>query len=402
MSSAMPMGKLLLLIVLLAAVGQMTQTMYVPSIGAMADDFAVSPAWLQAVMACYLIPYGLSQFVYGPVSDRIGRKPVILFGLALFLVGTAITLLATSFAIFLLGSIVQGAGIGCGGAMARTLTRDCFAGAKLHRANSLVSMGLIFSPLVAPLLGGFLTEALHWRASYFFLLLLAVLVYTIMAWRFSETLPADLRQPGHFGARYRHVMRSRQFKGYLLCLITVFSGVSLFEAAAGVIMSDALGLSPSVISLLFVVPLPAYLVGSGLSSRLSESMGYYPTLTLGGVLALLGAGVIGLPGMLGDVSLYALVGGGCVYFAGAGILFPAASTGAINPFPHHAGTAGAILGGAQNLLAGLVTLAASSLGVASQLSLGIIMLTLATLASLGLVISYRAQAHDDADSVTVL
>ncbi|OOE95691.1 multidrug efflux MFS transporter EmrD [Salinivibrio sp. IB643] len=395
MSSAMPMGKLLLLIVMLAAVGQMTQTMYVPSIGVMATDFAVSASRLQAVMACYLIPYGLSQFIYGAVSDRVGRKPVILAGLVLFLVGTGVTLLVSSFNGFLIGSVVQGAGIGCGGAMARTLPRDCFSGAKLHRANSLVSMGLIFSPLLAPLLGGFLTEALNWRASYFFLLLLGIAVYAIMTLRFTETLPRESRQPGHFGTRYRHVMGSRRFRGYLLCLVTVFAGVSLFEAAAGVIMSDTMALSPRMISLLFVVPLPAYLVGAGLSSRFADSLGYYATLALGSVLALMGAGLITLPGLMGEVSLYALIGGGCVYFAGAGILFPAASTGAISPFPHHAGTAGAILGGTQNLLAGVVTLVASQLGVASQLSLGAIMLILGTLATIGLFISYHAETHGD-------
>lgn len=395
MSSAMPMGKLLLLIVMLAAVGQMTQTMYVPSIAAMAADFSVSPALLQAVMACYLIPYGLSQFIYGPISDRIGRKPVILAGLALFLVGTGITLLAHSYTWFLVGSVVQGAGIGCGGAMARTLTRDCFSGAKLHRANSLVSMGLIFSPLMAPLLGGYLTEVLNWRASYFFLLLLAIVVYAVMALRFTETLPQEARQPGNFIGRYRHVMSSRRFRGYLLCLITVFSGVSVFEAAAGVIMSDGLHLSPTLISVLFVAPLPAYLVGSGLSSRFADTIGYYATLTLGSVMALMGAGILVVSGLMGEISVYSLIGGGCVYFAGAGVLFPAASTGALSPFPYHAGTAGAILGGAQNLLAGLVTLAASRLGVASQLSLGSMMLALGILASIGLMMSYRADQHGD-------
>ena len=77
-SSSANMAKLLFLIIILTAVGQMTQTMYVPSIAAMATDFAVQPTYLQAVMAAYLIPYGLSQFVYGPLSDRIGRRPVII------------------------------------------------------------------------------------------------------------------------------------------------------------------------------------------------------------------------------------------------------------------------------------------------------------------------------------
>ncbi|MCG6291476.1 MFS transporter, partial [Vibrio vulnificus] len=77
MSASFPLAKLTFLIAILTAVGQMTQTMYVPSIGHMASEFLVSPAALQAVMACYLIPYGLSQFVYGPLSDRLGRKPII-------------------------------------------------------------------------------------------------------------------------------------------------------------------------------------------------------------------------------------------------------------------------------------------------------------------------------------
>ena len=83
MSATSPIFKFTFLVAILTAVGQMTQTMYVPSIGQMANEFLVSPASLQAVMACYLIPYGLSQFVYGPLSDRIGRKPIILGGLAI-------------------------------------------------------------------------------------------------------------------------------------------------------------------------------------------------------------------------------------------------------------------------------------------------------------------------------
>lgn len=144
MSSKFPLAKLTFLIAILTAVGQMTQTMYVPSIGQMAQEFRVNPAMLQAVMACYLIPYGLSQFVYGPLSDKLGRKPIILVGLAIYLVGAVISLFAHSFELFLLGSFIQGAGIGSGGAMSRTLSRDCFSGEELHRANSIISMCVIF------------------------------------------------------------------------------------------------------------------------------------------------------------------------------------------------------------------------------------------------------------------
>lgn len=390
MSSAVPLSKLLLLIVMLAAVGQMTQTMYVPSMSLMAGDFGVPSAALQAVMASYLIPYGLSQFIYGPLSDKHGRKPIILSGLTLFLIGTGVTLLTQTYAVFLAGTFIQGAGIGCGGAMARTLTRDCFSGDRLHRANSLVSMGLIFSPLLAPLLGGYLSTVLNWRASYFFLLILACVVYVLMAFSYRETLPKSARTAGKFMARYQYVLSSQRFCGYLLCLITVFSGVSVFEAAAGVLLGDTLKLSPTTVSLLFIAPLPAYLLGSWLSNRIAIWRGYQQSLNFGAAMTILGATCVLLPGLHYGIDVYSLIGGACIYFLGAGVLFPAASTGALAPFPHHAGTAGALLGGVQNLAAGLVTLMASFLSAESQRPLGLLMLAMSVLAALGLIWAYKA------------
>ena len=134
---------LFFLTILMVAVGQMTQTLYVPSIAMMAGDFNVASGQLQAVMACYLIPYGLSQFVYGPLSDRIGRRPVLLIGMMVFLVGTLTIQLIPSFTALLIGSLIQGLGTGAGGAMSRTVMRDRYSGAELNRANSLVSMGVI-------------------------------------------------------------------------------------------------------------------------------------------------------------------------------------------------------------------------------------------------------------------
>lgn len=160
---------LFFLTILMVAVGQMTQTLYVPSIPMMAGDFHVASGQLQAVMACYLIPYGLSQFVYGPLSDRIGRRPVLIIGMMIFLVGTLTIQLIPSFTALLAGSLIQGLGTGAGGAMSRTVMRDRYSGAELNRANSLVSMGVIFSPLLAPVLGGWLTELFNWRAGYWFL-----------------------------------------------------------------------------------------------------------------------------------------------------------------------------------------------------------------------------------------
>jgi DHA1 family 2-module integral membrane pump EmrD-like MFS transporter len=393
-SSSAKMAKLLFLIVILTAVGQMTQTMYVPSIAAMSQDFAVQPSYLQAVMAAYLIPYGLSQFIYGPLSDRIGRRPVILIGMGIFLLGTLAALFAPSFELFLLASFIQGAGTGCAGAMSRTVTRDCYDGAALHRANSLVSMGVIFSPLLAPVIGGYLTIAFDWKASYVFLLILGAFVTLTMMLLFTETLPVENRRHERVSDSYRYVLSNHQFQGYVFCLVATFAGIAVFEAAAGVLLGSVLQLDAKTVSWLFVLPLPGYLFGAWLSANLVPRIGHRRLMDIGMVAMVAGGLVIFIPGISGLVTVTSLIGGGFISFIGAGIIYPAATTAAIQPFPQHAGTAGAILGGMQNLGAGLATLAASLMGAEDQFNLGSVMMVASLLVVLSIIWVRRSNHHD--------
>ncbi|MGD8110168.1 multidrug efflux MFS transporter EmrD [Vibrio sp. TRT 21S02] len=397
MSASSNVIKLTFLIAILTAVGQMTQTMYVPSIGHMAKEFLVSPAALQAVMACYLIPYGLSQFIYGPLSDRLGRKPIIISGLVIYILGTLLALFAHQYEWFLAGSFIQGVGIGCGGAMSRTLTRDCFSGNELHRVNSLISMCVIFSPLLAPVLGGYLTEVFGWRSSYLFLALFGIAVVITMATSFNETLPIEKRKYERVTDSYRFVLSSKRFQGYLLCLVATFAGVAVFEAAAGVLLAGVLKLPATIVSILFVLPIPGYLIGAGLSSYIARKRSEKASLIVGLVAIMVGSLIVLIPGMLGMTTALTLVGGATVYFLGAGILFPAATTGALSPYPYHAGTGGAILGGMQNLGAGIATLIASAIPATDQMPVGAIMAVMSIIALLGLI--RVAKTHDSSSQM---
>lgn len=247
---------LLLMLVLLVAVGQMAQTIYIPAIADMAVALNVREGAVQSVMAAYLLTYGISQLFYGPLSDRVGRRPVILVGMSIFMLATLVAITTHSLPVLIAASAMQGMGTGVGGVMARTLPRDLYEGAQLRHANSLLNMGILVSPLIAPLLGGILDTLWSWRACYAFLLVLCAGVTFSMAKWMPETRPEGAPRTKLL-ASYKTLFGTGAFNCYLLMLIGGLAGIAVFEACSGVLMGAVLGLSSMAVSILFILPIPA-------------------------------------------------------------------------------------------------------------------------------------------------
>jgi DHA1 family 2-module integral membrane pump EmrD-like MFS transporter len=150
------------------------------------------------------------------------------------------------------------------------------------------------------------------------------------------------------------------------------------------------------------MPIPGYLLGAGFSSMLAKRYGTQAAFKFGLAAIVLGSVVVLVPGLQGATDAWTLTFGSTIYFLGAGVLFPAATTGALTPFPNHAGTGGAVLGGMQNLGAGLATLGASVIPASSQLPLGVIMLIMALLAMWGLHIANRDRGHDNSNDAVMV
>lgn len=252
---------LLLMLVLLVAVGQMAQTIYIPAIADMAVALNVREGAVQSVMAAYLLTYGISQLFYGPLSDRVGRRPVILVGMSIFMLATLVAITTHSLPVLIAASAMQGMGTGVGGVMARTLPRDLYEGAQLRHANSLLNMGILVSPLIAPLLGGILDTLWSWRACYAFLLVLCAGVTFSMAKWMPETRPEGAPRTKLL-ASYKTLFGTGAFNCYLLMLIGGLAGIAVFEACSGVLMGAVLGLSSMAVSILFILPIPAAFFGA--------------------------------------------------------------------------------------------------------------------------------------------
>lgn len=382
---------IMLMLILLIAVGQMTQTIYIPALAGMARDFAVREGAVQGVMAAYLLTYGLSQLIYGPLSDRIGRRPVIVAGMLIYIAATLLALFSRQLPVLVAASALQGMGTGVAGVMCRTMPRDLYEGGELRHANSVLNMGILVSPLLAPLIGGILETIWNWRACYAFLLALC-LVVTWNIWRsMPETRPEQSNRPKLL-ASYRQLLGSLSFDCYLLMLMGGLAGIAVFESSSGVLLGAVLGLPSVVVSILFILPIPAAFFGAWVAGRRNAR---FSTLMWQSVSCCLLAGLLmWLPAWFDVMNVWTLLVPAALFFFGAGMLFPLATSGAMEPFPVLAGTAGALVGGLQNIASGTLAWFSAMLPQTSQSSSGMLMTAMGLLiAGCWLALAQRARHH---------
>ncbi|NHB92086.1 multidrug efflux MFS transporter EmrD [Photorhabdus cinerea] len=383
---------LLLILIALAAVGQMTQTIYVPVIADIAKDFNMPTGSVQRVMAAYLFSYGLSQLFYGPLSDQIGRRPVILAGMVIFLFATVCALFSPNLDVLVVASALQGLGTGVAGVMSRTMPRDLYTGTALRYANSLLNMGILVSPLLAPMIGGVIAHFFGWRSCYLFLLILCAGVVYYVFCKLPETRPQQIEKRKMFTS-FRHLLSNGSFTSYLMMLIGGLSGITVFEASSGVLMGGVLGLNSITVSILFILPIPAAFFGAWYAGR--ERKPFYNLMWHSVICCLLAGVLMWLPGWFGVMNIWTLLVPAALFFFGAGMLFPLATTGAMEPFPYLAGAAGALVGGLQNVGSGVATWLSAMLPQNGQFSVGMLMFFMSILILLcWLPLAHRMQHQE--------
>jgi MFS transporter, DHA1 family, multidrug resistance protein len=354
---------LTLLLSLLTGLGPLTMDMYLPSLPAIGQALDASPAQVQLTISSYLIGFAVGQIVYGPISDRLGRRPVILAALVLYSVATIFCALAQSIETLIAVRFVQAlGGAGCI-VLARAAVRDIYSGVRAGRELSLMGSITAFAPIVAPAIGGVLQSTFGWRASFILLVVFAV-VAGLTAARF---LPETLRQrtPGPFsfaamGALYRSVLANRGFIAHLGIIATTFVGLFAWISGAPFVMQGVYGMTPVAFGATYAVCAAGYMVGAYTAVRIVMRLGLDRTIGIGtGVMA---AGGLAMAAAiaLGLTHVGWLVGTMTIYLAGMGLALPQTQAGALTPFPDRAGTASSLLGFAQQSSAAI---AAAAIGL---------------------------------------
>lgn len=365
-------GWLIALLTALAALGQFASSAYLPSMPAMEVSLNASASAVQLTMTAYLAAFALMQLVYGPISDRFGRRPVMLWGGVLFIIGSLLCMVAPTIEVVILGRAVQAIGACAGVVASRAVTRDLFEGAELTRVNAAIAMAFSLVPAVAPLAGGGLQMLAGWPGSFAAAALFGVLVLIPVVVYLRETNRSTIERLdfGSVWAGYREVAAHPQFRAYALTTSAVMGGLFAFlTGAPSVLVGDGPGqISPIEFGIYPALSIPGFII-SGLIVRKSVAKtGDAPLMKRGALFALLG-GVLMIAftmipiGTIGEVLIPMMV-----FVIGMGFVFSVGHAGALRHFKERAGTASALMGVCQIGTAALfsaIVAALAGLGVMS-------------------------------------
>src|SRR5215208_2539011 len=276
------------LLIVIAAVSTLGINMYLPSMPGMARAFSVDFTTIQLTLSLYLGAMALGQLIIGPLSDRFGRRPVLLLGLLIFVAGSVICLSAQSIGVLIFGRIVQAVG-GCAGiTLSRAIVRDLYGRNQVASMIAYVTMGMAVAPMIAPTIGGLLETLFGWRASFAFLIGFGGLALVFAYWRLRET---NHNRAGGESVRkllqgFSSLARSRQFWGYTLVTSFVSAMFFAFLAGAPYVMIELLGRSPAEYGLYFAMVPCGYILGNFTTGRMAATMGPNRMILAGTLLSL--------------------------------------------------------------------------------------------------------------------
>ena len=348
---------LTILLAALTAAGPLSTDMYIPSMPDIGRGLGASVAQVQLTISCYLIGFAIGQVLYGPLSDRHGRKPVLLGAIGLFVAASAACALAPSVELLIAARVAQAIGAAGLAVLARAIVRDLYEGPRAGRELSLMGAIMAIAPVVAPIVGGVVHAAAGWRSSFAILVVLgaaaAIAVYRALPETNTRLAPERVSLVS-IARSFRLFMDNRGFLAHLGMAALSYAGLFAWISASPFVLQDIHGLSPAAFGFTFAIGSLGFLAGTSLAARIVPRAGIDRTLGLGAFALAAGGVAMALAVASGCDNVATLVLPMALYLAGLGLTLPQAMAGALTPFPDHAGAASSMVGMAQQLAAALV------------------------------------------------
>ena len=330
-------------LICISAIGALALNIFLPSLPAMAKTFDITYATTTLSVTLFLAMNAVFQLFVGPLSDRFGRRPIVLGALLVFCLSSYGCILATSFEVFLVCRLFQSVVV-AGLVLSRAAIRDVHSQDKAASVLGYTTMGMAILPLVGPAVGGSLEVQFGWVASFWVLLGIGIFVLLVAYLDMGETNQHRTTSIGAQFRAYPELLKSRLFWGY--CLTATFSAGAYFAYLGGAayVGREIFGLSPAILGFYLGAPAIGYIIGNGLSGRLSTALGVNRMVLTGAIIT--------ATGLLLCISLFLFTTPipisffGCVCFMGVGngMVLPNAQSGMMSVRPHLAGSASGIGG----------------------------------------------------------
>lgn len=332
---------------LVAALAPLSIDMYLPSFPAIAEEFGATAAQIQLTLSGYMIGFTLGQLGYGPLSDRFGRKYVLLSGITIYVVMTVLCATASDAETLTVYRFFQAIGGGAGTVLSRAIVRDRYSGALMAKVMSLLLTMILFAPMIAPVIGGYVLIWFGWRAVFWTLVIFGVLAICVVLFAIEESLPPERRSKPGIGPLlrgYGAVLSHRQAIGYILTGGITFGALFAFLSGAPFVFIDFYGVAPEHLGFIFTLNVLGVMAGGWLNSKLVMTEGVGRMLTLG--VWLLFAGAIALFALIATNvwGVWGVILGIVFFTLPLNLINANAAAGALEYFPDNAGTASAVVG----------------------------------------------------------
>ena len=337
------------LLVAMTGLGPFTQQMLIPSLPALAAAMAVSYGTIQLTITLYLAAVAIGQLIYGPLSDRYGRKPLLLIGLWLYLLGSLAAVLAPSAFWLIFARVLQALGACAGLVLGRAMIRDAYPRERAASVLGYVSTAMSVAPMLSPLLAAVLQDRFGWRASFLACLVFGLPLLAMVQLRLPETLRERQPLPGIGGilGAYRTLLRLPAFRAYCLIGACATSMFFAFSAGGPFVIVQRLGHPPTDYALAMMLISVGWAAGTFTAARLSPRVGTQRMIRIGTLVSLAGGSLGLLLPCLWTPQIVLFFLPMVVIALGNGMTQPSAIASAISVRPALAGTASGLIGASQ-------------------------------------------------------
>lgn len=353
--AGLPVWAFVTLMTLLTAVSAVSNNLFLPSMPSMTAGLHTDAASAQVTISAFTVAFALAQLAWGPISDRYGRRGVLIAGLGIYFAASLACWHASTIEEMIAFRVAQALGVCCGPVLARAIVRDIYELHDAARILSYVSAAFALTPVLAPALGALIDEAFGWRANFLFMAASGGLMLAAVMLLLPETARRGVSRihPVAVAEGYVSVLSSRLFLGHALTVTFAFATIFIFNSVTPFFFIGTAHLTPTEFAIPYAIIALTYGVTAYANARVTPRLGFERAVMLGALISVAGGGVLLALVAGGGMSAWALCGAMGVVTLGQGFVFPNCQAGAVAPFPRRAGAASAMVGFLQMTLAAL-------------------------------------------------